>query len=466
MGGSEGLERETGTAFSRAFRREIGRGMKEGELRPGDTLLVALSGGLDSLALLHALRFGPEIPSFHLLAAHFDHRMRTGSREDALWVRGLCRAWRVPLRGDSAATIPSTEEEARGARYDFLLRVREEMAARWVLTAHHGDDQAETVLFRASRGTGLRGLAGIPRRRSPGLLRLLLPFSRGDLERYARSVGIRPREDPTNRDLSLARNYIRHVTLPGLESHVAPGARKSLVRLARLARENEVAWDSLLPDLLDPLLEVGERGVFVVRSGLLAYHPTVQARLLQELLRRSGVRWTEAGTRALLEFTRIGASGRSVPLPGGLRLYREFDRFLLGPDEEKGGANRALLVPDARDGHGELVLGGEKRDVVWGGAESTEMAHVACFSRDFLEFPLLVRGWMPGDRIRLPYGTKKLKKLLQEAGIAAGERDRVPILVDASGRLLWVVGVVDSDRPPPEAGAALFFIGTSDVHQS
>lgn len=458
--------RETRKAFSRAFRREVERGLVEGELRSGDTLLVALSGGLDSLVLLHALRFDPELPSFRVLAAHFDHRMRSGSAEDALWVRGLCRAWGVPLRCEAAAAVPSSEEEARSARYDVLLRVREETDARWVLTAHHADDQAETVLFRASRGTGLRGLAGIPRRRSPGILRLLLPFSREELERYACSVGIRPREDPTNRDLSLARNFIRHVTLPGLESHVAPGARKSLVRLARLARENEVAWESLLPELLDPLLEVGERGVFVVRSGLLAYHPTVQARLLRELLRRSGVRWTEAGTRALLEFTRTGASGRSVPVPGGLRLHREFDRFLLGPDEEKDGACRAVLVPDARDGRGDLVLGGERRDVVWGEAEPTEMVNVARFSRDSLEFPLLFRGWMQGDRIRLPYGTKKLKKLLQEAGIAAGERDRVPVLVDASGRLLWVVGVADSHRTPAEAGEALFFIGTSDVHQS
>jgi tRNA(Ile)-lysidine synthase len=91
---------------------------------------------------------------------------------------------------------------------------------------------------------------------------------------------------------------------------------------------------------------------------------------------------------------------------------------------------------------------------------------MARFSRNLLEFPLLVRGWAEGDRIRLSYGTKKLKKLLREAGVAAGERDRVPVLVDASGRVLWVVGVAVSHDSGPRGDEAPFFIGMSDVHQS
>lgn len=453
-------------AFTDLFRREMEKSVQREELRPGDGLLVALSGGLDSLVLLHALRFCSGLPSFRLLAAHFDHRMRAGSLEDSLWIRGLCRAWGVSLRSGVAGQSISSEEEARKARYRFLLGARKELEARWLLTAHHRDDQAETVLFRAARGTGLRGLSGIPRRRGPGILRPLLSFSREDLERYARAVGIRPREDPTNRDLSLARNYIRHVALPGLEARVAPGARKSLARLARLARENERAWGSLLPGLLDPLLERGDRGLFVVRSALLAYHPTVQARLLREVLRRLGVRLSESGTRAVLEFTRTGASGGSVSLPGGLRFYREFDRFLLAPDADEVGTEGILWVPAFEKGRGDLVLGGKRWWVRWGEEEFEDSGHVASFPRRLLEFPLLVRGWRHGDRIRLPYGTKKLKKLLPEGGIAAGERDRVPVLVDASGRVLWVVGVALSDHPRPGRGETPFFIGMSDVHQA
>ena len=164
----------------------------------GDSLLVALSGGLDSLVLLHLLRFGQGLPSFRLHAAHFDHRMRPGSEADSLWVKGLCQAWGVPLQKEEAISPPASEEEAREMRYEFLFRAREGCGARWLLTAHHADDQAETVLFRALRGTGLHGLSGIPRRREPGILRPLLSFTREELEDYAGLRGVRSREDPSN----------------------------------------------------------------------------------------------------------------------------------------------------------------------------------------------------------------------------------------------------------------------------
>ena len=211
------------------------------------TVLVALSGGLDSLVLLHLLRFEEGLPEMRLLAAHFDHRMCSSSGLDAEWVRGLCRAWAVPLHLGRAASIPTSEEEAREARYEFLLGSKDQGDASWLLTAHHADDQAETVLFRVFRGTGLSGLAGIPRRRPPGIFRPLLPFSRETLEGYASFHGIQPRLDPSNEDVSIPRNFLRHRVIPQVEGAVAGGARSSLQRLARLARENEEAWDSLLP---------------------------------------------------------------------------------------------------------------------------------------------------------------------------------------------------------------------------
>ena len=431
----------------------------------GEPLLVALSGGLDSVVLLHLLRFGPGIPGYRLHAAHFDHRMREGSREDAQWVEGLCRAWGIPLILGEADPAPGAEEEAREMRYEFLLGARREVGARWLLTGHHADDQAETVLFRVLRGTGLWGLAGIPRHRKPGILRPLLPFFRQELESYARSRGIPAREDPSNADLSIPRNYLRRVGLPGLEGVVAPGARRSLLRLARLARENEEAWSTLIPELLSGVAEVGNRGVFVVRSAFLAYHPSLRARLLREVLRRQGVNLDEAGTRAVLEFTRTGASGRSIPLPGGYRFFREFDRFLLAEDGERG-EEGCLQIPGPLEGSGRVTVGGRVFQVRWGGAEVREMGQVAAFSTSLLAFPLRVRGWAPGDRIRLPYGTKKLKKLFGEGGIAVGERDRIPVLVDASGDVLWVVGTAVSVSARPDGAEAPFIIGMGNVHQS
>lgn len=435
----------------------------QGEVSAGDRLVVALSGGVDSLVLLHLLRFSKDLPPLHLVAAHFDHGMRPGSGDEALWVRGLCRAWEVPLRAGRAEAAPASEERARDARYRFLLDVARRESARWLMTAHHADDQAETVLFRILRGTGLGGLAGIPRRRSPGICRPLLPFTRSEIQAYAPSAGLRPRIDPTNSDTTYPRNFLRHRTLPELEAGPAPGARRSLLRLARLARENEEGWRSLLPRLLEGVLEEEANGAsHIVRESLLAYHPAVQARLLREVLRRRGINLDEAGTRAALEFTRSGASGTFVTIATGIRLTRDFGRFLVA---EMGGVGEdaPLTIPGPEEGFRELALGGQRFGAAWGPDEPSGCQSVLEVPRSALRFPLHLRGWMPGDRIALPYGTKKLKKLLAEARVPVAERARIPVLLDGEGRVLWVAGVASSVLIRIRGESDAFFLGISHV---
>jgi tRNA(Ile)-lysidine synthase len=148
-----------------------------------------------------------------------------------------------------------------------------------------------------------------------------------------------------------------------------------------------------------------------------------------------------------------------------MRLYREFDRFLLAPASPPM-ETEVLVLSGPEEGSGELVLGASRFEFRWGEAEEPGMKAEASFAVERLGFPLRLRGWVHGDRIRLPYGTKKLKKLLHEAGIAAGERDRIPVLVEASGNVLWVVGVAVADRARPEVDEEPFFIGMSDAHQS
>jgi tRNA(Ile)-lysidine synthase len=412
---------------------------------------------MDSLSLLHLLLFSPGVPGLEIRAAHFDHGMRAESREEALWVRGLCRAWEVPLTLGRASKALGSEEVAREARYEFLLDTFRSQEARWLLTAHHGDDQAETVLFRVVRGTGLRGLAGIPMERAPGILRPLLPFTRKQIETYARGTGLAPRSDPTNLDRRLARNLLRHEILPRLEAGPAPKAREALRRLARLARENEEAWGSLLPSLLEGVQGGDDEGRYVARTSLLSYHPAVQGRVLREWLRRRGIDLDEAGTRAILEFTSTGVSGRSYPLPGHMRLVREFDRLALKA-EEADPEEEPLTVTGDQEGAGKVVVRGRTYEVAWGHA-APKAELVESFAFDSLRFPLLIRGWSPGDRIRLPYGTKKLKKVFAEARIPVGERSDVPVVVDASGRVLWACGVARSILSMPGSDADPFFLG-------
>jgi tRNA(Ile)-lysidine synthase len=445
------------------FRAHVLRG---GVVGDGDTLVVATSGGRDSLVLLHLLRFTEGLPGLRLVAAHLDHAMRPESFADASWVRGLCTAWGVACRVSRAEPAPSTEAEARRIRYDFLGAVAREEEARAVLTAHHADDQAETVLFRAVRGTGLAGLRGIRTRRAGGVWRPLLPFRARELAAYATDVGLSWREDPTNEPGASgpapARSVIRGRVLPELEARVAPGAARALVSLARRATENESAWRSLLPGLLEGVDMRAEKGAISLdRDAIAALHPGVCARILRELFRRLGARVGEAGTRAAVEFTRSGSSGAAVPVAGSLELRRELHRLVLSP-VRVATVNEPLAILRPEEGHAEVRIGG-LRYAVWWGPQRDASRWWETFDATALRFPLEVRGWAPGDRVRMAYGTKKLKKLFLEARVPSSERHRMPVLADAEGAVLWVPGVTRSSDAAEDGAAASFYIGIGDA---
>jgi len=292
-------------------------------------MIVALSGGIDSTVLLHLLRFsGPA--GAGLSAAHFDHRMRSHSARDAAWVRGLCHAWGVPLAMGRADEVPQNEEQARMARYTFLEEVRTRTPDAAVLTAHHADDQAETVLFRILRGTGLRGLAGIPPTREPGIVRPLLPFWREEIERYADSVGLAFLNDPTNTAPEQPRAFLRGVVLPQLERVVAPGARRSLVRLARIAEEADTVLRSAAEEVLSRAVRAqDEDSVTLDREILAGVDTPMLGMVLRAAAGRLGGRWNEDATlRALSTLERprtrshVGAGLEVSTTPEDVRVGR------------------------------------------------------------------------------------------------------------------------------------------------
>lgn len=406
-------------------------------MEPGDRAVVALSGGLDSVALLHLLRFPLRDLGLELRAAHLDHAMRPGSAADAAWVRGLCRAWGVPVTVERLDPPATSEADARARRYAFLEA--RAPAGAWILTAHHRDDQAETVLFRAIRGTGLRGLRGIAPRRGR-ILRPLLDLGRAEIRAYADAAGLGYRQDPTNLDPGYARNRLRHEVFPALEA-VQPGAARALARLADRARAAERAWEAAIERLTArATVDEDATGVTLARGVLHSYHRELRARVLRHVLRRYGSTPDRAGTHAALEFISSGPSGGELHLPGGVRLERDFDRIRVVPGPESPPPDEPLAVPDEGPGRGRAVIGGRSVEVVWGpGPEAGGIAVSAP------SFPLTVRGWRPGDRIRFGYGTKKLAKLFAEARLDRRARRRTPLVVDADGRVLWVVGVARAE---------------------
>lgn len=414
-------------------------------------LLVALSGGCDSVTLLYLLRFPLRRPGLRLEAAHVDHAMRPASAADAAWVRGLCAAWGVPLHETRLSAAPTSEASAREARYEFLRRRAASLDA-WIATAHHADDQAETVLFRAVRGTGLRGLGGI-RARAGGVVRPLLPFWRDDIQRYARARGLAWRTDETNAIAGPARNRLRHRVLPLIEEEISGAARRNLVSLAGLAREAEAALERIAAGAARDLITWEDGVPSVARDRLHLYDPAIRVRVLRRLLRRYGIVLDRAGTRRALQFITDARSGRQMPLSSALRIEIEFDRARLVDRSGQADPDIEWTIAGAEEaGEGRFRIGGVEFGVRHGrGLGAGDDAWTFRYDASALAFPLRLRGRRPGDRLRDGGRVRSLKKLLLERRVPRARRARLPLLVDAKGEVIWVAGL--EPRLPPSVPA-------------
>ena len=416
-----------------------------GLIPEGASVAIALSGGLDSAALLDLLLRLRGSWGWSLSAAHFDHRMRVESAGDADWVRSHCERRGLPCVIERSREIPRNEAEAREFRYAFLHRARERLGAEHLATAHQADDQAETVLFRMLRGSGLAGLSGIQVARQPNLVRPLLPFWREEIELYAEERELDYLTDPSNLDLSYTRNRLRLEVIPRLEAGATPDLRAQLCRLAQLAGRASRVVDAMCENALaDLVLEASETRIDVARTGFLAYDTSVRAHLLRVLVRGIGLPPGRAGTLAAVEFISRCPSGRRFDLTGGIVIRREFDRIVL---ERRSDApalrDEELLIAAAGSGEREVKIGGTRWRVRWAqGAldDVKDSEELACFDPSELHFPLSVRGWRPGDRLRLAGGTRKLKKVFVDRKVGRSERGAYPLLVDPSG-VLWIVGL-------------------------
>ncbi len=434
-----------------------------GLLPEGVGVTVALSGGLDSVVLFDLLLGLAPSWGWSITAAHFDHRMRAGSDAEAAWVRDLCRGRGVVCRVGRAPRVPQGEAEARDLRYAFLLEARAALGGDVLATAHQADDQAETVLFRLLRGSGLRGLAGIPPLRPPSIVRPLLPFWRSEIAQHARVCRLAYLSDPSNQDTGITRNWLRHRLIPDLEAQEGPALRQELVKLGELAGRAEAAVTRRVEEAADRLeAEATEGRIVVARTSFRAYDSHVRAHLLRALVARVGPRPGRVGTRLALEFINTGSSGRQIQLTGGVTLRREFDRLIFeGRDLGPSGPDRDLVITDARSGEGTVRVGGVDWRVRWNSGSASDTARfggqVARFELSELGFPLAVRGWHAGDRIRTPAGTRKLKKVFVDRKVPRSERRRLPLVADRGG-VLWVVGLLRAARAAPRDGGAAFTI--------
>ncbi len=454
--------------LTRRFVERLGR---HPQLLPeGSNVVVALSGGPDSMALLHLLAAVRSHSRLHLRAAHFDHGLRPVSAREAHQVASWAGDLRVPCKiGHPSVALAPTQAALREARYEFLLRHCNTLGAHRLATAHQADDQAETVLFRLLRGTDLAGLSGIPEQRGR-IVRPLLAFSSADIRQWLDERGIAYLEDPSNVDPRWTRSLIRHRVLPALRSASGAGARARLIRLAAVATAANGTLEQLAAaaetEAIRTRTAAGEAGaVRLDRNAVLAHPVELRARVLRRAARRLGVDLRRGGTRVGVEFMSRGRSGGGVAVGGGLELAREFDSILLRravlllePDSE-------VSIPSASEGKGIVRLMGKAWTVRWSPATGPVRGRSRiAVPLSWGHYPWRIRSWQPGDRIRLPTGSRKLKKVFGDSRVPRSERARLPVLADGRGEVLWVPGLASSEPLTNEGeGGPVLVIELSDV---
>src|SRR5216117_1170098 len=231
--------------------------------RPG-TAIVAVSGGADSVALLDLLHALAADLGLTLVVAHADHGIQSDSRTVGQSVAALATTYGLPFElGELRLGSDATETTARRARYAWLAEVRRRREARYVVTAHHRDDQVETILLRVLRGSGPAGLAGIAARARGGLVRPLLPFTRAELAAHVAERALPAHDDPANRDPRHLRSWLRTALLPLLNERLGLRLRRDLLAQGRHAASDRRAWDQML-DLVPDLALIVERERFTV----------------------------------------------------------------------------------------------------------------------------------------------------------------------------------------------------------
>ena len=395
-------------------------------LSPGDSVIAAVSGGADSVAMLFALYLLRDELGITLEAAHFNHHLRGAeSDRDEAFVTDFCGRYDIPLHLGSGRIVPGKkglEAAARDARYAFLRSLPGKVA-----TAHTADDNAETVLMRLIRGTGLKGLGAIAPV-SGNVIRPMLTVTRDDVEAFLEEYALPHVEDSSNGTDDFLRNRIRHGILPLMRAE-NPRIGENLSAMALLLRQDEACLQAMIPEEQVPDV-----------SRLKAMEPALRRRALERFLKAQGVR--EPEQIHILQAEQLlyhWSPSAAMQFPGGVTIERQYDRLVrleCAPELPE----TRLSVP------GETCIG-EKR-------------FVSEYATDLEERPdsvlvcpvgaLTVRSRRSGDTMLLPGGTRSLKKMYIDRKIPASQRAAVPVLADDRG-VLAVFGIGTDIRFHPDS---------------
>ena len=387
-------------------------------IAPGDTVICAVSGGADSVAMLFALYLLREKLGITLEAAHFNHNLRgEESLRDETFVRELCARYEIPLHVASGEIHPGKkglEAAARDARYAFLESLPGKIA-----TAHTADDNAETILMHLVRGTGLKGLGGIAPQRGK-LIRPMLGITRREVEDFLAEWHLPHVEDSTNETDAFLRNRLRHHVMPLLAAE-NPRIAENLSQMALRLREDEACLSR--QSHYETLPEV---------ETLRTLPSAVRSRMLERFLKENGVREPEDVHIAQAEALVFSDSpSASAAFPGGVTLSRQYGHLTANPTGEAF-TPVTLTCPGSAEAAGIRITCEPAGEL----AQSENLLTVCPVGK------ISIRPRQTGDKIRLPGGSKSLKKLFIDRRIPAAVREQIPVVCDETGILgVYSIGV-------------------------
>jgi tRNA(Ile)-lysidine synthase len=460
------------------FAERVRRALLTHELAPrGTHVIAAVSGGADSVVLLHLLQRFSEPFGFTLSAVHINHHLRgEESDRDERYVRTLAGSLGIELavfHEPVSTAMGNLEQTAREARRRVYYRLLAERTGTRVALGHTRSDQAETVLFRTLRGTGLKGLSGMQWATPDGLVRPLLGVSRQSVRDWAMANGIQWREDSSNLEIRFRRNFLRNELLPRIESHINPEVESTLARMAEVAQAEEEYWNITIGPLFESFIRRAPGGICFIELQAFKEQPVaVRRRLLRrafEQIRGDLRQITSAHVDAVLGLCDAEAGHDRVLIPG-IDALRSFSTLRLSRPGQFGQEKRHYSVPVSADTDIELPFAaGRIRVNSRPGDAETDLNYVKFVSeKDRSEFVtldfealggpavfdrLVVRNWEPGDAYQ-PAGhqnSRKVKELFQENKVVLWERRHWPVL-DLEGEIVWVRQFGPANRFRAEQG--------------
>jgi tRNA(Ile)-lysidine synthase len=438
-----------------------------GMLKPKDSVLIGVSGGPDSVALLYILFELAPCFSLRLGVAHLNHCLRQNdSEKDAKFVDSLAATLDLPcyvqkreVRGYQRKNRLSLEEASRCVRYEFLDEVASTHQYNKIALGHHADDNAELVLMNLFRGTGTLGLSGIPPKRNERIIRPLIALSRADILDFLAQNNLKFIFDRSNADTRHLRNRVRHDLIPVLKTAYNPNISETLNRLSSIIRsEEEWIEEMVYPFFEKVVLRAKKNHIELSVPELIGYHKALQRRVIRMALAKSKGdlrRICLANIDSVIDLLVKKSSFGRIDLPAGMRIRRDQDSIHI--------FRRQRRVPnDHRDHAGWEAFSFEYQIEKFGPVFIKEIKayirfsemgienvpdyrctgqHANFFDKDALNLPMLLRNFRPGDAFRPlgASGTQKLKKFFIDKKVPRRERLKCPILL-SQGKIIWVVG--------------------------